>query len=434
MTDSKFFTNYVSTAVTINSRYLNSDLQVVNSNFTGFIKKFVDGRAIIITCAHGLLLNDGVKPILQQNSSNIIPVQIQFPLSGTFNGVYKKGSSRKRNVNVSLGMLGMDVIADIAVLFSYLPSEIDSITSINRQNNINLNQNSNVLFGFNFSDRNKSLKWGNSMNFIAGNPVFCIGDAYANGIDMNDGVCSNNDFVYSPDNPAYTNLTDQFLSSLNVEQGTSGGAVLSKEGKILAIVAWRKTTGGNYVGGASQYTLQRSYEKIRKLNPIKNISGFYIGTNFQGSTGKGWVGLTVYQFMNSQTATELALSFPSLDIKVFENAEGILLTQVLSDGSYGVPQIPMNHAYNLNTHQYESILVNDIILEVNGNKINYFSSNQQINSSIYYNKNNKIVYKIYRPSNNQYYNFELTPVPFPNQLEYVATDPSLSLITDRIVQ
>jgi len=410
----QIYQKYLSATVTINS-------YSIQSTFTGFIKEIINNRAIIITCAHGLLFNEGVN----KNSNNLNntenldnenkPVSIMYPLNGSFTNVYAKGCKNKTNTIVSLGVLGMDVNADIAILFTYLPSEID--------------EDNNIFFGFKFSSRNLTLKWGNSLNFKQGKFVYCIGDSYADGVDVAIGLSSNNSFIYAPGNSGYSNLTNQFLSSLNVDQGTSGAAVLSNRGKILGIVAWRKLTGGNYVAGASQFVLQRVYDLIRKLNPIDSINGFYQGFNFNGTTGTGWVGLTAFSFMDSNTAMNLITQFGSQNSEIIQKSQGIYLNEIIPDGTYGISEIPINHALNLDTHQYEALKVNDIILEVNDIPI-YSTNSTKINASIYYGESKTVKYKVYRYSEDKYYNFLLTAIPFPKELNYVSVDSTIKLISD----
>jgi len=402
-TAAKIFNKYVNTSVTLYS-------SGINSNYTGFIKDIINGRAIVVTCAHCILFEEGT------NNSIIQPA---YPICGSFNGVTSKGSSRKKNVNVSLGVLGMDVSSDIAVLFTYLPCEV--------------NAEKNILFGFEFCKDNRILKWGDSINFTRGNNVYSIGYSYANGLDMYSGTCTNNNFIYNPDDASYSNLRDQFLTSLNVETGSSGAAVLSNKGKILGIIAWKKNTGNNYIGGASQFTLSASYTKILKLNPVKNISGFYEGQNFNGKTGSGWTGLLSFQYLNSKSAIELLQQYPEyVGSKRIQKAEGIVLTGIAPDTSYGVEKVPLNHALNLNTNTIEPILPFDIVLKVNNQEVSYFGSNQQIGSAVYYDVNTIVLLNIFRPSNGKYYNFKVIPVAYPSQLEYVSIDSSITLISTNI--
>jgi hypothetical protein len=133
--------------------------------------------------------------------------------------------------------------------------------------------------------------------------------------------------------------------------------------------------------------------------------------------------------MNSRSSTLLSIQYPQFDFsKISEEAYGLVLTQIAIDGTYGYTSIPMNHALNLDTGNYEPILVNDIILEVDGETLSYFSNQQQIESTDYYDVNVPVFFKIFRPSNLKYYNFEVFAVPLPLQLNYVSVDPSLILI------
>jgi len=400
-TSSKIFSKYSCTTVTIFAQENESD-------FTGFIKKISHDRAIIITCAHNILLT-----IEEENVTEVLT-----QLCGTFTNVIKKNSNRRRNVNVSLGILGMDISADIAILFTYLPSEID--------------KSKNIFSGFKFNKKNRVLKWGDSINFPRGNPVYCIGYSYGNGLDAYSGNCSNNNFVYDPENVNYPNLTNQFLTSLNVEAGSSGAAVLSGKGKIIGMIGWKKINN-NYIGGPSEFTLKRIFNILLKLNPIKNIKGFYQGVNFDGKTGSGWLGLLSFSFLNSKNATILKNQYPELiGTEKILQAEGIVVNSFAEDGKYNIPKIPLNHLLNLNTKMEEPLMINDIILEVDGKKINYLFNNNIINASAYYDINARPILKVFRPSNQKYYTFQAKPVPFPLELEVVSSDDTIKLLSTSV--
>jgi hypothetical protein len=399
----KIFKKYLNTVVTI---YSSED----ESDFTGFIKKIKNNRAIIITCAHNVLIKNKSVDGEYIVSTNPLPF-----LCGTFTNILEKGSNVKKNINCSLGILGMDISADIAVLFTYLPSEITS--------------EDNIFYGFKFSKKNLTLKWGDSILFPIGNPVYCIGYSYGNGLDAYSGNCSNNNFIYDPENENYSNLTNQFLTTLSVEQGSSGSPILSEDGKILGMIAWKKINN-NYIGGSSQFTLKRVFDILLDINNINTIDKNFIFKNFNGSTGSGWTGLTSFNFVNSKTVSILTnLNNELIGNKQLSKGEGIIVLSIPKDGTYGIEKIPLNHVLNLKTNEEESIKVNDIILEINGKKINYNKNIELINSSVYYNLNNKPIFKVFRPSNLKYYTFQCNATPFPNELEILSSDNTIKLLT-----
>ena len=76
-----------------------------STTFSGWIQDVKDGRIFVITCAHNVLKNNISEP--------------SYPL---FSGTIENANGVK-NIGISLNLLGMDVSADIAVLYSIKPCE-----------------------------------------------------------------------------------------------------------------------------------------------------------------------------------------------------------------------------------------------------------------------------------------------------------------------
>lgn len=137
---------------------------------SGWIQDVIDERIIVVTCAHLVLQDDGVE----------LPIIPKTSISCTVTNAIPKGEKIGKNIAVSLKILGMDISADIAVLYSLKECE----------------ENTQNPFTFNFSSRNETLEWGNSSKVTFGSNVYVISNAYGTGLSMTTGTIADNDLVF----------------------------------------------------------------------------------------------------------------------------------------------------------------------------------------------------------------------------------------------
>ncbi len=388
-----------------------------NSNFTsigtGFIMEVREKRLIIVTCAHVLLNNNG----------NFAPVSINYPITAAISNAKASGKKGRHNITVNLFVLGMDITADIAVLTTFLESEVSP--------------NDGIYFGYNFSKDNTHLKWGDSNKTKIGTQIYSLTNAYAGGICESTGIIHDNDFVYATDSPTYKNQTSQLLTSMNVDLGSSGAPVLvvkNNEVLVIGIVAWlRNTNAGNFIGGASQKQMQVSYNKILKLNPLSNISFPYYNKNFDGNNGKGFLGIEAYVPLDQTEIELLNNKYPVFANSKYYNRNRGFVIKEISDPSNPptlVPNSRVNNAKNLATNERTGIQVDDIILRVNNVKVNLNLNPEYVIYDSYNNRFKPNIYTILRPSAAEIMNFEVISDIYPAQYEYVSITSAIKLVTN----
>jgi len=374
------------------------------STGSGWIHSIVNGRIIVITCAH-LILKDSSDP----NSKPLTTI------SCSVSNALKKGSNKKTNICVKLSVLGMDINADIAVLVSYKSNEDN--------------------FGFDFSSRNCHLNFGDSINTSLGTSVYIISNEYGYGLSMSSGICTDNSIVYALENPNYTNYLPQFISSVDCAEGSSGSPVLvyNQKPEIVGMVAWRKINNGNYVGGPNQRTIQASVEKILYLNPvckIQNINSF-IYKNFDGKTGCGFLGIGSYIPINNVQVLDLAEKYPLYKSNKLKGVRILSLskTDITIEGSriINAKNITKNNILNEN-----GLKIDDIILSLNNVKVGFYDTFEKINFSSYYNIKAKCIAEVLRPSTGEKMVFEIIPDEYPSELNLVSVDPTIKLISSTI--
>ena len=387
----------------------NGNLQALSSG-SGWIHSIKKGRIIVVTCAHLLLENKGL----------VSPVKKIGPITCSVSNAIAKGSTISENIAVSLGILGMDVSADIVVCFSYLPHEITKENP----------------FGFKFSSKNKKLIYRDSTSVLFGELISIISNTYGTGLSMSDGTCTDNDVVYGVKNPLYTNFTSQFISSVSTAAGSSGSAVLTydpidKMGKVVGMVAWEKKTSGQYVGGPSSKTLKTSVNKILELNPICEITTPYKFVDFDGKTGSGFLGVSAYAPIDDLEAQYLVKKYSNFAALPDTNKlQGVRLTFFTNEILYPIviPKSRVQNAKNLVTGKRTGLKIDDVVLTINGLDVGYYDTFEKFNFDSYYNINIKVVVEIIRPSTGKRMQFEITPDEYPLKFNYVSIDKTISLI------
>jgi hypothetical protein len=388
-----------------------------NSVSSGWIVDIIDDRAIIITCAHSILQNKGLIPA---NTSETV-VSVNTQISCTINNAIEKRTNKQKNICVSLGVLGMDIPSDIAVLFTYKPNETDSTVN---------------LFGFLFSTQTIRLNFGQLPK--NGTSIGMIDNLFNIGTSMNTGTYSDNNFILAPGNTNFNNYMPQFLAGMNVDVGSSGSPIIiadqnnTKPGLVVGIASYTKVTGGQYVGGSNVLTLKKSYNKIMKLNNkgIINLNNdselfSYTPINFDGTTGAGYLGITSYFYVNDQTNRILLQNYPAF-APFASNVEGLVITNI-STTSF-IEGSTVYNAVEVNTG-FVGIFVNDIVLKVNDVKVGLYESGN-INFDAYYKASKPVILDILRPSTGEKLKFKVIPDIWPAANEFISTDDSLiTLIT-----
>lgn len=383
-----------------------------NSIFgTGWIQNIVDDRIIVITCAHLILQSKGLT----------YPTKNNISISCTVTNAIRKGQSSKdgRNIAVSLKILGLDISADIAVLYSLKDGEQDDENP----------------FTFDFSTRNKTLKWGSSNNILFGSNVYVISNAYGTGLNMATGTIIDPDLVFRSLDPTYPNPTSQIISSVDVAGGSSGGPLFSEKGEVIGIIAWRKLDD-NYVGGSNEIILQKSYNKIRQLNLIENeCNQKYIpdrigGLNFEGRTGKGYLGISSYFAVTDQTLKLIIQQYPKFADSQYSNStNGIVIFQ-FSGMNMVIPKSGVLYAKNNETGVREGLSLLDIILSIDDISLGVYDKGVSLDDFSYYKAGSKVQMKVLRPSTNKIMYFTVLVGEYPNTLEYVSQSNSIRLIAE----
>jgi hypothetical protein len=390
------------------------------STGTGFIMGIEDKRIIVIACAHEVLVANGVTYPTYNNS----------PFTCTVTGAIKSGSKEKQNIVVNLFILGTSTSDDVVVLCSYKKDEINSSRGI--------------LYGFNFSSKNSHFTWGDSKNTPVGSQVFSLTNAYAEGISESTGIIHDNNFILAASDASYLNFTDQVLTSMDVDLGSSGAPILviNSNGNneiyalVIGMVAWlRVTSSGNFIGGPAQQQMQKSYEKILKLNNIKNInvSPNYIPINFDGNTGKGFLGIAAYQALDQTTAFNLCQQYPAYTKSKYANRiGGFVITQItdINNPPIKIHNSRINNAKNLKTGLRTGLQVNDIIIEVNGVTVSLNDNPEYVTYDSYNNRDTPIFMTIIRPCIGQIMEFEIISDKYPDEYNIVSTSNLIELVDD----
>jgi len=167
---------------------------------TGFITDIVDNRIIICTSAHSLLLNYNDTKSLFYNS---------FCCDVT--GVYQQGMQQpnERPITVSIKILGVDMSADFAILYSIKQNEEYQFNPL----------------GYNFSSRNTTFTFF-AVALQIDTHVYSFVNMYASNISMINGIIVDNNIIYSPHTIHYVNYVAHSVTILPANGGVSGVPVI----------------------------------------------------------------------------------------------------------------------------------------------------------------------------------------------------------------
>ena len=382
------------------------------STGTGFIIDVKEKRLIIITSAHLILDQDGKR----------YPTKINIPITAAVNNVIKCGSHTKRNISVNLFVLGMDISADIAVLATYRKKERDP--------------ENEIYFGFDFSSRNSHLCFGDSKKTLIGTQVWTLSNAYASGICQSTGIIHDNNLVYATNSANYKNQTSQISTSMNVDEGSSGAPiVIYKNSKVLVVglLSWiLKNDAGNFVGGVSQKQLEKSYNKILKLNALNKVEQPYQNINFDAETGKGFLGIESYVPNNEKALQILNTKYPIFaKSKYFSLNEGFVLLSFTDEAivPLQIENSRVTNAKNMSTGLRTGLQVDDILLKVNDVAVNLYLDPEYVTFDSYNNQNKIIQMEIIRPSTAEKMCFEVISDKYPQNYEVVSESDKIELIS-----
>lgn len=369
--------------------------------FSGWIQDVKDERIFVITTAHCLLMNGRSGPA--------------FP----YFGATIENANGKKNIGVSMRLLGMDVSADIAVLYSIKPCE----------------QTKNEPLGFLFNKKQHSLSFNmsrvaQSVTLEPGTPVYSISNIYDNGLIMTTGFLQDDDVIYNSISPTYTNFTDQLISTLSSADGSSGAPVLiydekKKKGSVIGMVAFTKNVD-NYTGGPNVVTLEKVYAKLIELNTKKFVINKRSPVNYNGKTGKGYVGILSYDVVDEYILFKLIKKFKKFDESKYRNqANGAVILEINKKDI----TIPNSRVQNATSSQVKGgIQLYDIVLEVNGVKVGIYDADSSLNNAEYFKAGGYVVMKVLRPSTAEIIEFKVLCDEYPAYLEQVSVDPSIRLI------
>ncbi len=367
--------------------------------FSGWIQDVVRGRIFVLTCAHNLLAN-----------SITLPAYTSF--AGTIENA--RGKKGKSNIGVSMKILGFDISADIAVLYSILPCEESKLNPL----------------GFKFSDSQSKTTWARSPIIEDGTAVYSISNVYDSGLVMTTGFMEDDIVIYNTQSLTYTNFTEQLISSLSVSDGSSGSPVFIydsklKMGVVVGMVAFTKNID-NFTGGPNLNTLQGSYNKLIELNTV-NYKVNDLSVNFTGKTGKGYIGVTSYDMVDDFVLVALARKFPKFNASKYRNsANGVIIGTVNTKNST-IPNSRVQNAVSKECSK-KGIQSLDIVLEVEGKAVGVYDNSAAFNSAEYFKAGQTIKVKVLRPETAEILYFKVLCDEYPANLEHVSTDDTIRLV------
>lgn len=387
---------------------------LLKSNGTGFIVCTINQKILVLTTAHNMLDKYG-----ELNSPT-------HSISATVSGVYKANSKTKTTIVVSLFIVAMDISADIALLCSVTPDEI---------NNLN-------PYGYRFSNRTKKVIWGN--NVREGETVFCIGNLYGNGLSTIIGNCAKDNIIYGTELSGYTNPVRQTVFNLAVSTGGSGGAVFCfdknlKKAVVCGIIQVGKKDNSSYTFGTNVNSLYHIYKKLYSLNISKGL----INTNrlnFDESTNKGFLGISKHSYVGAGVLNSLAKKYQKFrNIKHVNSIKGVSI-ESFSDTPLIVSNSRVQYAVNISKKDYLNknknattvsqnvIQVEDIIMEINSKKLGTGNQYAKLVDFEYYHKNSTVFIKCLNPAKGFISYYKCIVDGFPPSLEIISVEPSIQVL------
>ena len=391
------------------------------SRSTGFIVEVINFKIIVVTCAHNILQTPDTV------NSTIYPI-----ITCTVTEAYSKDSKIKNTnpVAISLRLVGMDISADIAILCSILPGE----------------ETPHSLLSYQFSEKTQKLSW-NTNSVYFGETVYAIGNMYGNNLCMLVGENADNNVVYLPESESYTNSLQLIITSLPVKGGASGSPVLTydpelKKGVLSGIIQWSKKDN-NYTAGLNTISLYKVCQKICQLNMKHNMIGNKM-INFNGTNGKGYIGISTYSNVNGVELTKLCIQYPLFLKSVYRNQASGIRIKSLRDYSGSVSYGGIKNAICINKCDYlnqnkenrrknnHRIKVGDIIMEIDGNRLGDENQDLRLSDIEYFNKGNIVFLKCLKPDIPIVEYYKCTIDSYPSVLERVSVEDSIELIEDLV--
>lgn len=401
--------------------YVNNTIPV--SNFTGWIHNVINNRLIIITSAHSVLNEHGITHSSTQYES--FTCDITHAYISKLDGSPAEPTINK--ITASIRILGMDIASDICVMYTINPAEQTEIEH----------------FGHYFDSQNATLPVS-TKQLLPGDTVYALSNMYGYGLSMNSGYIQDNDIIYRPGTTTYMNQTSQMVTSLPLTGGASGAPVLLYDrnlgkGVLAGMVNWSKITN-SYTGGPNYQMIIKVYIRIINLNISTDLKILPERKNFDGSTGKGYIGIESYLFTDGNVLTELNAQYTKFAESIYsKQCSGCYITKI--NNIYNkIPNSGIRNAINITEQSYinkirdstkistENIKLNDIILEINNESLGIGLYDSHITSISYFSGGKYIYAKILRPETAEILYFRILCDEYPLSLEYVSYDDTIELI------
>jgi hypothetical protein len=392
----------------------------IQSASTGFITNIIDGRIIICTSVHTLLVDPTNPNSVFFNS---------FACAVT--GAYKKGSREKneRSITVSLKVLGVDRSADFAVLYSKKKGEETEFDKL----------------GYNFSSRNQTLQFITGKAPV-GSKVYSFVNIYGNNISIICGCITDPDIIFHPEYRDYYNNIEQMVTTLPSDDGSSGAAVIIydpkiKKGVVCGMVQWVKLKN-TYTGGLNWVSLTNIYQKIMQLN-VTNCVVNETRLDFTGKTSKGYLGPASYAYVDTNVLAVLNRYSPPFANSIYNNkVQGVIVIEY-STTCNTIENSRLSNAVNIDETCYqnedakceaisnEHINEKDIILEINGETVGDKECDTRLSRFSYYNAGKYVFLKCLHISKTEapkILYFRAICDEYPASLEKVSITPDIKLV------
>ena len=393
------------------------------ANFTGWIHANINNRLIIITSAHSVLNEQGITPFADTYES--FTCDITQAYISKLDGTPSVPSPNK--ITASLRILGMDIAADICVMYTINPGEQTEIEK----------------FGHFFDSNNPTLSVS-TKRLLSGDTIYAISNMYGYGLSMSVGYVEDNEIVYRPDTTLYINQTTQMVTSLPLTGGASGAPVLLYDrnlcrGVLVGMVNWCKKTN-SYTGGPNFDTIIKVYIRILKLNMSDDLKILPNRKNFEGKNGKGYLGVEAYIFTDGNVLTELNKRFTTFANSIYsKQCNGCYITK-LNTVTNKLPKSGVYNAVNINEQAYinntiESPAISlkfiqkyDIVLEINGIPLGIGKNEDHMSTISYFSAGKYIYAKVLRPETIEILYFRILCDEYPETYEFVSIDETITLV------